>query len=131
MQVERVMAGGLIACLVVTKDGLRRKLFHADELQFVDVPPCGSRTEQGLAPPIDRSFLVLSELDKAYDAWKAADAELQEAISRVEAEWLRYARGGPPPSLGTVEAEANAHQRANEMLTAAIEIVKRVTGLEP
>jgi hypothetical protein len=75
--------------------------------------------------------LLLSQLDMAYDAWKAADAELRAVQARVEAEWMRYARGGAQPSPETMRAEREAHQRANERLAAAIEIVKRVTGLAP
>lgn len=74
---------------------------------------------------------MTQELDDAYDAWKAADAELRAAQARVEAEWIRYARGGPQPSPETATAELHASQRANAMLAAAIKIVKRVTGLEP
>ena len=73
---------------------------------------------------------MTTELDDAYDAWKAADAVARGVEERVEAAWERHESArGEPPHFEEMQEALRLRARANEMLTLAIELVMEERAL--
>jgi hypothetical protein len=72
----------------------------------------------------------MNEVDNAYDAWKAADLAARTAATQLAAAWQQHDWfDAPRPSRDLLKRGKVLQEDANTKLLAAIEAVKRVTGL--